>query len=739
VQYNYTSLGFLYYVSDAADQSLYWAATGRDALGRVTTEYTRNGVETTSIRNQATGWLMASHSNAHADGDALIQNWGYQFDEVGNLKRRIRADAVNGPASDESFTYDSLNRLQTSTTNVGSSTYNDTFNYDAIGNLRLKDGKSYTYGTEAGCVAGPHAVCTVDGGSQFEYDANGNTTFDGNRFITYDLANKVTHIQSGGNFADFIYDGDSHRVVQETSGGGHTTRTLYVGLGATGKSIYERAMRDDGGVEYTQFLYAPGEHYGNAFAIRVVNGGTTGAASTTLSFNHFDHLGSVTGVSDEQGHVVSAEWGGPNATVAGYDPWGARRSPDGRPADPASFKPLPGHREFTGHETIPGVGLINMNGRVYDPMIGRFLSPDPNVQFVADLQSYNRYSYVLNNPLRYTDPTGFFLDSAGEMFGTLFGIAAAAVCAVATEGACAVAIIAVTAYSATTMAMNGASFEQIVEMSAVSLAAGFVSGGVVGGAIGSNASIVASMIGGAMSSMMSSVITAAVLGTDLGGEDLLGGMLVGAVSSGVAAGLRGAPLLSQKSSDQVYGNDRSAKEKSAPAPDSGNRKIEVKDDKGKVVGYIEVLKFKEVSGGVDVLLGFKCTAKCPDDLNWLQTVKTSRDIRKGPTFGKEAQFNDNGGGGGTKYYMKPDVSAQQRGVGGFDARFWDEPTRTNLIGQATPDVQWRAELSLLSMKNNAIMITLTYGFSIDALGRTSIVQPSAASPSTFQQNTVKGK
>src|SRR4030095_7752991 len=73
-----------------------------------------------------------------------------------------------------------------------------------------------------------------------------------------------------------------------------------------------------------------------------------------------------------------------------------------------------GHREYTGHETIPNVGLVNMNGRVYDPVLGRFLSPDPNVQFGGNLQSFNRYSYVLNNPLRYTDPTGYFLD---ELFG----------------------------------------------------------------------------------------------------------------------------------------------------------------------------------------------------------------------------------------------------------------------------------------------------------------------------------
>jgi RHS repeat-associated protein len=51
-----------------------------------------------------------------------------------------------------------------------------------------------------------------------------------------------------------------------------------------------------------------------------------------------------------------------------------------------------------------------MNGRVYDPDLGRFLSPDPNIQFVADLQSYNRYTYAANNPLKYTDPTGYFIE-----------------------------------------------------------------------------------------------------------------------------------------------------------------------------------------------------------------------------------------------------------------------------------------------------------------------------------------
>ena len=88
----------------------------------------------------------------------------------------------------------------------------------------------------------------------------------------------------------------------------------------------------------------------------------------------------------------------------GYDAWGARRNPVGLTASPAAFNQQAGRREFTGQETIPSVGLVNLNGRVYDPLLGRFLSADTHIP--GDLQSYNRYSYAHNNPLRYTDPTG---------------------------------------------------------------------------------------------------------------------------------------------------------------------------------------------------------------------------------------------------------------------------------------------------------------------------------------------
>jgi hypothetical protein len=148
-------------------------------------------------------------------------------------------------------------------------------------------------------------------------------------------------------------------------------RTLYVGLGATGKSLYERTKRG-GTTEHVHFLYAGASHGGNAFALRVVTESSS-SVSAEMKYYHFEHLGSVTAMSDEIGHVADGEQGVGGGTL-GHDAWGARRMPDGEPGT-TPFDQQVGHREFTGHEAIPGVRLVNMNGRVYDPVVGRLLTP----------------------------------------------------------------------------------------------------------------------------------------------------------------------------------------------------------------------------------------------------------------------------------------------------------------------------------------------------------------------------
>ena len=184
-----------------------------------------------------------------------------------------------------------------------------------------------------------------------------------------------------------------------------------------------------------------------------------------------------------------------------------------------------------------------MNGRVYDPALGRFLSPDPNIQFVADLQSYNRYSYVLNNPLRYTDPTGYYGSTGGNFnasqfaFGALVGIALSGACGYG-AGACIAASLVIAGYTATTMYMSGASTNQIIAASAISIAAGAV-GGAVGGMVtqGMGGGVGAAMVGGAVSAMASTVITTAAMGGSLGSNDFLFGVISGAVLAGISAGM----------------------------------------------------------------------------------------------------------------------------------------------------------------------------------------------------------
>ena len=120
-----------------------------------------------------------------------------------------------------------------------------------------------------------------------------------------------------------------------------------------------------------------------------------------------DYLGSVTHIATTSGTKV-AEYS--------YDPWGRLRSPDTQSIyTPGNEPDLFLGRGFTGHEHLTWFGLINMNARLYDPLLGRFLSPDPYVQAPDFTQNFNRYSYALNNPLKYTDKSGELV-----LFDTLF-------------------------------------------------------------------------------------------------------------------------------------------------------------------------------------------------------------------------------------------------------------------------------------------------------------------------------
>jgi len=124
----------------------------------------------------------------------------------------------------------------------------------------------------------------------------------------------------------------------------------------------------------------------------------TGTAGGQLYTILTDHLGSIT-------EVIS-----PSGTVAkqSFDAWGNPRK-SGDWTEEADYD-LFTDRGFTGHEHLEEFFLVDMNGRVYDPVLGRFLGVDPHVQAPGFSQNFNRYSYCLNNPLIYTDPDGEWIE-----------------------------------------------------------------------------------------------------------------------------------------------------------------------------------------------------------------------------------------------------------------------------------------------------------------------------------------
>jgi len=169
---------------------------------------------------------------------------------------------------------------------------------------------------------------------------------------------------------------------------------------------YRRHYSEDGSMEITSdtqtgtasFVFYLG---GDAYSAPVVWKEVHTAVQTTanLYFLHRDHLGSIVLITDDAGNIAEKRQ---------FDAWGnIVKLEDGLGNPLTAFVIL--DRGYTGHEHLLGVALIHMNGRLYDPKLHRFLSPDNYVQDPFNTQNFNRYGYVLNNPLSYVDPSGEFI------------------------------------------------------------------------------------------------------------------------------------------------------------------------------------------------------------------------------------------------------------------------------------------------------------------------------------------
>ncbi|WP_373987770.1 RHS repeat-associated core domain-containing protein [Duganella sp. BuS-21] len=345
-----------------------------DAAGKPVSVEFGNGVRETKMFNPYSGRLD-SGSLIGPTGTPLLTE-GYLYDKIGNVTQRT----ISRDDDDywEGFTYDKLNRLETSS--VADQTLS--YKYNAIGNIVRKSGVgSYTY-NEGISVKRPHAVIGFNGERNFTYDDNGNLTNDGVRSLSWTTFNMPQRISKGSKSFDFVYGPEHQRTRQRFTG---DSGVVYAGAQEVVKY----------GTAATVKTYWP-----DGVGVEIVR---PDAASTEMSWIHTDHLGSVVGLTDELGRYRE---GG----RLEYDSWGKRRSPADHSSTSDALDAAIDNRGFTGHEMLDQVDLVHMNGRVYDPRSGRFLSADPFVQDPSNPQSLNRYSYVFNNPTNLTDPTGFLTE-----------------------------------------------------------------------------------------------------------------------------------------------------------------------------------------------------------------------------------------------------------------------------------------------------------------------------------------
>lgn len=357
--------------------TLLWKTEGENAFGQVTQFRYGNGI--TSRYEYDDRHLLASQI-AEKDNET-IQSFGYAYDIFANLAARTD----NTRNMEERFTYDRLNRLD-------SIWLNDVpmgrMAYDALGRMTDKRADGYDvfslaqhdYVGSDGQLR-PHAVSSATMGNSFPQASI--------QSIGYTMFDKVRAMNcNGSNRYVFEYGYDHQRTrMTATDGGMLMVRKDYVD-----------------NCEFVRHTVSPQQSFtylsGPMGVFAMVN--KEGETEEVLYILK-DHLGSYTAITDDEGDLVLEQ---------SFDAWGNRRDPSTWSGNAVA---LNFHdRGFTGHEHLFGmvggiyreIGLINMNGRMYDPVMSSFLSVDNYVQAPDFSQSFNRYAYCLNNPLRYTDPDG---------------------------------------------------------------------------------------------------------------------------------------------------------------------------------------------------------------------------------------------------------------------------------------------------------------------------------------------
>lgn len=403
--------------------SVLWQALSYDAWGHAEQQIYGNNVITKTAFNALTG--RVDNSTAGISSDTSVANYQYEWDSLNRLK--VRTDGTGAAAVTNNYDYDEIGRLHnykvtSAQINTPDQIRNVTVQYNAVGSpLYKSDVGIYNYTAQD--TSRPHAIKEIVVGntvtSSYAYDANGNmitATGGAYRQIAYtsfNLPDSQTGLTGAPGAPQYTwqYDEAHQRVKEVRTLAGVTRTTWMVHPDNAGSLVFEREQTGDT-VSNRHYISVGGASIGVLIsdgALPALDSAQTAPAqlaSATFSkveYWHKDHLGSLIATTDHNGATTEHY---------AYDPFGKRRYTDGNYDANGSIiadwnRTNKGtDRGYTGQEHLDDVGVIHMNGRIYDPALGLFMQADPFIQNPTNLQNLNRYGYCYNNPMTCTDPTG---------------------------------------------------------------------------------------------------------------------------------------------------------------------------------------------------------------------------------------------------------------------------------------------------------------------------------------------
>ena len=352
--YSYDDYGNM--ISEKFNSTTAWELLEQNARGQVVRER-KGGIVTTYTYDNCGRVTSIVAPN--------VVNLHYTYDILGNVL--TKTDAINNQTIE--YGYDNYMRLRTWTINDD---VTHTITYDATtGNISSKSDLGESTVFSYNNASKPHALISV----------NEVATDWGNMSMSYDYTDfgKVESVQQEDNCYEIFYGPDKERVRTQKTISGATTTRYYMPS--------HEIVVDSLGAETYIFYLCNG-------SIGIYDKATE---TRTLYHGYYDAQGSLIALTDNSGNVLARY---------AYDPWGGRVSPTDWTQSTTAPDVLGINRGYTMHEHLDEFDLINMNGRVYDPAVAQFLSPDPYIQDAGNWLNYNRYAYCYNNPTRYVDPDG---------------------------------------------------------------------------------------------------------------------------------------------------------------------------------------------------------------------------------------------------------------------------------------------------------------------------------------------